>query len=649
MATITQLPPGVVNKIAAGEVIDRPASVVKELVENSLDAGASRVEVTVERGGSELIRVADDGCGIAADELRLAVAPHATSKIRDADDLFRVSTLGFRGEALASIAEVSQFRLISRPADCDAGAMLEVHGGRIDEVVPCGSPPGTTIEVRTLFVNTPVRRKFLRTTQTEMGHVGDAVVRLALAHPEVHFSLAHQKRRVYDLPAGESWLARIARLFGGELADQLIPVESEDGGVRLSGYVASPNHSRGNQRMQFLLVNGRFIRDRALQHALSEAYRGLLMHGRFPIAFLRLEMSPEAVDVNVHPTKLEVRFQDSGRIYSQLLGTLRTRFLTADLSTSLDPSRAAVAREAEGAGDPADDARRELVEWAQAEMARNDTPRGISPEAPPLKFGDPETGASDGLLTLNRLPRAWTPAEAKAEEQRRAAAEALYAFAPRPEASTSSPGDSAEAADESSSRTSPAGGVRGGRALQVHNRYLIAENEEGVLVIDQHALHERILYEQLRDKILSGAVESQALLVPEPVDLAPSEAAAVLEQRELLARLGMKIEPFGGDTVLLTSFPAMLANLKPDDVVRSMAAQLAEGGKPPDRRDLLDELLHSMSCKAAIKAGDRLTPEEIDALLEQRHLVQDSHHCPHGRPTSLVFTREELDRQFKRT
>ena len=691
MATIQKLPPEVVNKIAAGEVIERPASVVKELVENALDAGATRIEVSVEKGGAESIRVTDNGCGIAAEQLPLAVAPHATSKICNADDLFRIATLGFRGEALASIAAVSHLCLTSRPAEADEGATLRVEAGRIGEVVPCGTPPGTTVEVRNLFVNTPVRRKFLRTTQTEMGHVAEAVVRLALAHPDVHFTLNHGRRRVHELPAGETWLARIGRLFGRELADGLISVESCDEQVRLFGYVAPPNHSRGNQRMQFLLLNGRFIRDRSLQHALSEAYRGLLMHGRYPIAFLRLDMPPELVDVNVHPTKLEVRFQDGGRIYSQVLGTLRTRFLSTDLTVPLDAARAQTpphvgsshppSREA---GSEVDDRRRELAEWAQREMGRSH-PHGATGSEPvgPMRAADVsdsvegqrdhrESPSADEPLALRRLGRNWSAEEARAQEERRARDEALFSFTPRDATAPGSP-LAANAPAEGATATNDAHllglgnrstvePTQGGpdmaaadsslarpRAIQVHNRYLVAESEEGVLVIDQHALHERVLYEQLREKVLAGAVEAQALLVPEPVDLTPLEAAALLEQRELLAQLGLRVEPFGGDTVLLTSFPAMLANLKADDVLRSLAGQLVEGQRKPERRDLLDELLHMMACKAAIKAGDRLTPEEVAALVEQRHLVRDSHHCPHGRPTALVFTRDELDRQFKRT
>jgi len=628
MPVIRQLPTSVINKIAAGEVIERPASVAKELMENSVDAGATRVDVSVEQGGLELIRVSDDGHGIAADQLPLAVASHATSKICSADDLFCVHTLGFRGEALASIAEVSRMVLRSRTAHADSGAQLEVSGGIAAPVAPCGCPVGTTIEIRQLFFNTPVRRKFLRSTQTEMGHISEAFTRLALANPQVHFTLKHNGRSLFDLPPSADLRGRIAAFFGHDLAADLIPVASSDEAIRLSGFAASPSHSRGNNRLQYLFLNGRAIRDRSLQHALGEAYRGLLLTGRFPIAFLRIEMPAEMVDVNVHPTKLEVRFQDSGRLYSQLLGTLRTRFLSTDLTARLQP---VTDSEAASAIDPAaaDVMRRELVDWAKGQL--------------PVQEGAPPSAASGGWppAAQSRFDAQWTPPTAPLELS---VLDRRWQAPPKRERDEERNGN-----DEH--RIDPAGGGAppSPAALQLHDRYLVTECDDGLIVIDQHALHERILYEHLREKVLAGAVESQALLVGEPVDLAPAEAAAVLQARDTLAQLGMTVEPFGGDTVLVSSYPAMLANFRPAEILRELADQLLAGGKRPDRRDVLDSLLHMISCKAAIKAGDRLSRDEITALLQQRHLAQDTHHCPHGRPTALFFSRDELDKQFKRT
>jgi DNA mismatch repair protein MutL len=664
-SAIRQLPPGVVNKIAAGEVIERPASVVKELLENAIDAGATRIDVAVEQGGVELVRVVDNGCGIAADELPLAVAAHATSKIRQADDLFRVATLGFRGEALASIAEVSRLTIRSRTPDAEAGAELEVIGGERGEAIPCGAAPGTSIEARNLFFNTPVRRKFLRATQTEMGHTTEAFTRLALAYPQVHFTLRHGGKSVYDLPPTASLTARITGFFGEELARELLWVESQDGPLRLAGYVARPSQSRGNARMQYLFLNGRAIRDRALQHALGEAYRGLLLTGRYPICFLQIVMPPEDVDVNVHPTKLEVRFQDGGRLYSQLLGTLRTKFLTADLNAKLQPGSATESDVAR-AHDPqaAQEMRQRLVAWAKGELNRQTTVpateqsgRSFADESIEISRRPAATGPLS-VVTLDRAPAAAWPTHPSGQPGENwdtprtaripvgAAGDA--AGPPSPPVPRYSPMASSWQSLATADRPFLSDNLRPA-AIQVHNRYLIAETAEGMVIIDQHALHERILYEQIRERVLGGALESQRLLVPEPIDLGPAESAAVLSASETLARLGVQVEPFGGGTVLITSYPAMLANFRPVEVLRELVDKLLTDAKQPDRRDMLDELLHMISCKAAIKAGDRLSTEEIATLVEQRDQYADSHHCPHGRPTSLVFTREELDRQFMRT
>ena len=636
MAEIRKLSASIVNKIAAGEVIERPASVVKELLENAVDSGASQIEVAIEKGGSESIRVTDNGCGMSRDQLPLAVSPHATSKIVDADDLFSVSTMGFRGEALASIAEVSHLTIRSREHDSDSGHELSVVGGESQPIEPVGCPPGTSIEVRNLFFNTPVRRKYLKTPQTEMGHISEAFARVALAYPRVQMTLRHNQRTLHQLPACEQWADRIGTFFGEDIQDALIPVTSEDNQIRLSGYVVDPTHSRGHNRMQYLILNGRYIRDRSLQHALGEAYRGLLLTGRYPIAFLRLDMPPELVDVNVHPAKLEVRFQDGGRLYSQLLGTLRNRFLTTDLTaraklekrTADEPVASAAATTSE------------LTRWA----------RDPDPRSPAI-----ERGYSDRQevmpLPERQPPRDWTaaPRDPAPRDPSPAGDRRRPHFSDR-STGGSIPGEferpaESESAHAASDETRSSATQRG---LQLHNRYLVSETEEGMIVIDQHALHERIIYEQLREKVLAGKLERQQLLVPEPVNLSPAEVSLVTESTSLLEQVGIVVQPFGGSTVLISAYPAMLAKQNPAEMLRAAIERMVDGGKELDRRDILDELLHLISCKAAVKAGDRLTPDEIDALIQHRDLCQDSHHCPHGRPTALVFSREELDRRFKR-
>src|SRR4051812_2629176 len=407
MPQIHQLSPSVVNKIAAGEVIERPASVVKELLENAVDARAARIDVRLEKGGSEVIRIADNGCGITASELPLAVASHATSKITSADDLFSIATLGFRGEALASIAEISRLLVRSRTAESTSGGELEVVGGVATPVVPVGCPVGTTIEVRNLFFNTPVRHKFLRSVQTEMGHSIEAMTRLALAHPRIHFTLSHNAKTVHDLPPVEDVRGRIAAFFGDELANDSIEIKSEHDGVVLSGYVANPMHSRATGRMQYLFLNGRAIRDRSLQHALGEAYRGLILTGRQPICFLRLQMPAEMVDVNVHPTKQEVRFQDSGRLYSQLLGTLRTKFLMTDLTARGSANRSTSFSDDLARAETADEtgAASELVAWAKNELGKRLEQAATSAFEPTLgEFGPTRSWAGPSEpLRLHRL------------------------------------------------------------------------------------------------------------------------------------------------------------------------------------------------------------------------------------------------------
>ena len=395
MPEIRRLPPLVVNQIAAGEVVERPASIVKELMENAVDSGATRIDVELEKGGADLVRLVDNGHGIAADQLPLAVTNHATSKISTAEELFEVGSLGFRGEALASIAAVSRLTIRSRVKDAD-GAELSVHGGAEQDIAPAGRQPGTTVEVRDLFYNTPVRQKFLRTPQTEAGHATEAFTRVALAHPEVHFTLSNNGRVLHDLSAVSAevaiagWLSRIEKLFGEELAKALIPVESidplEDGSeVRLEGYVAAPTESRSHTKLQYLLLNGRAIRDRSLQHALGEAYRGLLLTGRRPICFLRMTMPPRLVDVNVHPMKLEVRFAEGGSLYSQLLGAIRTKFLSTDL-------RAGVPVADTGADESTHATEQEngsLVSWAKQEL----TQRRLDQAQDPRPFKPfPESG-----------------------------------------------------------------------------------------------------------------------------------------------------------------------------------------------------------------------------------------------------------------
>lgn len=709
MPRIRALEPLVINQIAAGEVIERPASVVKELLENSLDALATRVEVDIGDGGAELVRIVDDGEGIHPDDLLLAVTSHATSKIQHADDLFRIHTMGFRGEALASIASVSRLRLRSRQPDAESGYEIEVVGGQVGPIQPCGCPVGTSIEVRQLFLNTPVRRKFLKSSPTEFGHISEIFTRIALANPRLHGVLKHNGRTVYELPPTAQLLDRLKLFFGGDVANQLIPIQATAGDIRVWGYVGHPDQTKATRKSQYLFLNGRYIQDRSLQHAFGEAYRGLVMVGRYPICFLFLEAPPDSVDVNVHPTKAEVRFQDSQSFYRLLLATVRSKFLSMDLggtmrlppgggnagttgksgfsfiptaprsgSTPLplpeSGGTALLTEPPESTVNP--DRQRELqlelAAWANKQLD------GWSPDSEPvLGHIAPPADASSREAAVTTL-----------EDYLESTAE-IDPFAEMPwrESIVHSDSDTAPSVDQVSSplarstvgngslapaigevalptrsfvestldATSTAPSASGnahvspaGRVMQVHDCYLILETPEGVQLIDQHALHERILYEQLRRRVLAGSVEAQRLLVPITLELTAAETVALLENRDVLAQLGYGIDDFGGTTILLNAYPTMLRRADHAQLLRDLAEKMVEAGRKPTRRDMLDSMLHTMSCRAAIKSGQRLTPEEMDALLAQRSLVEDSHHCPHGRPTSLDLSREELDRQFGR-
>jgi len=605
MSRIHQLPASVITKIAAGEVIERPASVAKELLENSVDAGSSRIDVDVEQGGVECIRVVDDGCGIAAADLPLAFASHATSKLADADDLFKIGTLGFRGEALASIGGVAQVTLQSRPRELDSGAEITCHGGTLSPVRAWNGAPGTRIEARHLFFNTPVRRKFLRTTATEMGHICETFTRLALAQPALHLTLRHNGKHVYEVPANTPLLDRLGLFFGAELRAGLYPVEAEHSSARLSGYIADPACERGNAKMQYLFVNGRCIRDRSLGHAVQEAYRGLVMTGRHPVTFLFLDLAPELVDVNVHPTKAEVRFRDGQALYHLVLTAIRGRLHAENLTARLRVTSTL-------AGPQGQPSATEATSWFTAPSSAQSALLPLGASSPPAAQFPQDP------------PPVPSPGELASAFQR---------------GSDSLPSrDQARAAD-----------LAAPKAIQLYNAYLVLETPQGMLVIDQHALHERILFEQLKSRIRAGGLECQKLLIPEPVELTAEQAARTLEHKADLALLGLRVEDFGGGTLLLTGYPAIFRNRLPQDILKVVVDHLGAKERAPTREQLLQNLLSLMACHAAVRAGDPLSPEEIAALIAQRELADDIHHCPHGRPTALLFSRQDLDRQFRRT
>ncbi len=653
MPSIHVLPDLLVNKIAAGEVIERPASVVKELVENSLDAGARRIGIEIEQGGRKLIRVVDDGGGMERDDVELSVRPHATSKILREDDLFAIRTMGFRGEALASVGAVAQLRVLSRRADSDEGYEVRVAGDRIEPVTAAAAPTGTSIEVRELFFNVPARQKFLRTPQTEISHISEQLARVALVHPHVEFRLTHNGRDVHHLRATDGMRPRIADFFGQELADALLEVSRDERGVKIHGYVARPAESRSSAKWQYLFLNRRYIRDRFLGHAVREAYRGLVEVQRYPVVFLALEVPPDAVDVNVHPTKIEVRWRDSSTLYSQMLSVLRDRFLRADLTPSFATDRAeadAARREmglptgeepdADDADDEAAAARRQQIRESIAAFFKKQAPR--TADSPPA-FSPPSA------FTTHSPPDSETAGQrdSRTAGWRDGGMQELYSS----ESLRSSVPPSLRQLDHNESAGDPIAdwsAILSGTLIQLHRTYIAAETPDGMIIVDQHALHERILFEQLAEQVSRGPLESQRLLIPDVLDVSPDQVGLIDVHAEPLGRLGFELTAYGPSAVAVHAAPTILKEGRVLDFLRDLLDRLSGEDGPVSTETLTNDLLSMMACKAAVKAGDPLSPEEMRALMSHRERVERSSNCPHGRPTSLRLTLRDLERQFKR-
>lgn len=623
---IRTLPPLLVNQIAAGEVIERPASVVKELIDNCLDAGARRVDVAVEDGGRQLIRISDDGAGIAADELPLAVAPHATSKLPDAEALAAIRTMGFRGEALASIASVSRLRITSRATVdgrlAEAGGCIEASGDRVSQVQLVGCGPGTIVEVRDLFFNTPARRKFLRNAATEFGHISDAVQRVAMVHPHVAFSLTHNQRQVFDWPATPRRQRCVAAL-GRELDEALLEFSLDEpthrGQAKVWGLAGLPAIARATARFQYLCVNGRPIRDRGIAHALREAYRGLVPPDRQPVAVIFIDIEPEAVDVNVHPTKAAVRFRDPGRVHALVLTALRQRLLGADL-----------------------------------------TPAAAVPEVPcPMPKRDAVSPPSAGASAASGArPSAWDSPSDFVDYFRRMAPQQRGFVYDEVRRAMAEDGDIFADAPSSPPVAPPSPAVPSRPILQVHKSYVVTEDEQGIVIIDQHALHERVMFQTLYERVMASgrSLESQRLLMPAVVPATPARLGALEALAPLLARLGIEAAPIGPQQIAIHAFPSFLFDRKVDPAEflielldRADDEQSSLNNGSASEEAALHEVLDLMACKAAVKAGDALSDAELAALLQQRAAVERSAACPHGRPTTIRLTLRDLERHFRRT
>ena len=597
------------DQIAAGEVVERPASIVKELVENSIDAGAGSVAIEIERGGVQRISVRDDGCGIAKDELRLAVTRHATSKIERADDLEGVATLGFRGEALASAAAVAMLTIVSRrPAERSAWR-IEVHGSTEQRFAPAAHPPGTTVEIRELFFNTPARRKFLKTERTEALHIAEAVRRTALANPGIGFRLSQSGRTVEDYPQVESLAERMERVLGDGFAERSVPIDEEVSGLRLWGRVSLPTHSHSRTNRQFFFVNGRPVRDRLAGHAVRQAYRDVMFHGRHPIFALHLDLDPDLVDVNVHPRKEEVRFRDERRVHDFLFGKL------ARVLRDLRPGDAAGSAAALGAA-------AQMPQGADGSAATPAHGHG-SPHRTLGELGAGRVGGPADYATLAKLFERAGPATALPNEMR----------------------------DAVQLPPAPAGDVPplGFAVAQLHGVYVLAQNADGLVIVDMHAAHERITYEKMKANLIdTDSVPRQRLLTPVALNLPGAEADFVEANSARFEALGVTVERSGPSSVTVREVPALLAGANVEGLARDMIEELADTETTMVAKERQERALASAACHASVRAGRQLSLIEMNALLREMEVTENAGQCNHGRPTFVTLPMQALDAMFQR-
>lgn len=604
------LPEELCNKIAAGEVVERPSSVVKELVENAIDAGSGDILVELESGGRKLIRVTDNGSGMDRQDAFLSLERHATSKISTDEDLFALHTLGFRGEALASIASVSRFRLRASASDDGLGHEIYAEGGNIRKSAELGMPRGTSVEVRNLFFNLPARRKFLRKEQTELSHAADVVTKQALAHPEISFRLQHNGRMLLDLRRENGLPERVAALLGRSLLRDMIEVDRDCGDLRLHGLVSQPALNRSATTHIYTFVNGRYIRDRVVQHAVMDSYRQLLMKGRYPVVVLFLELDPAHVDVNVHPTKHEVRFREQGMVHDFIVNGIRETLRPSQWldSTPAQPVAATVA----------------TTPYVPTESI----PKIDSAESKPtVREAAVDYRTVDQPNEGESVPD--TPVEPQYPVQAPTAPMEQLAFETKTE--------------------DDAGFFSGLQLLgQYHQSYLLCQDGDDLLLVDQHAAHERIGFEKLKRSYLEGQVERQQLLFPEMLELDFRSADALLEHREELEKLGFELEPFGGKSFALKGVPPLMADTQVGQLVVDVALELDRIGKSGQLQERIDEILILMACHGVLRANQALTPEESHALLRELDQVDFKAHCPHGRPVMQRLTLSEIEKLFRR-
>ena len=620
---LRRLPNTLVNQIAAGEVIERPAAAIKELVENAIDAGARHIDVVMRDGGRAFLSVVDDGCGMSAEELMLAVERHATSKL-PADDLVDIKTLGFRGEALPSIGAVSRMTVSSRQPGSEDGWSLTVEGGNVLPAAPAAQAPGTRIEVRDLFYATPARLKFLKTARTEINHAQDAINRLAMAHPDIGFTLSDETRRIIRLAPAEgdlfeSRLKRLSAVMGHEFADNALPIEAEREGVRLSGYIGLPTLNRGNAQHQYLFVNGRPVRDKLLHGAVRGAYQDFLARDRHPLVALFVDLPADLVDVNVHPAKTEVRFREAGLVRGLIVGACKHALAQAGHRASTTVATAALGSFRPGeTGGAAPRAFQGSYGWRPSARL----PAGMAEAA---------GGYHAPLPGFDAIPQANTSAEGLQGSE-----------------GSADPGHYDAAAgggrESDSLEAYPLGAAR----AQLHGTYVVAQTRNGIVIVDQHAAHERLVYERMKEQLAESGVARQMLLIPEVIELEEASVQRLTARAEELAELGLHLEAFGPGAVVVREVPALLGEVDVQGLLRDLADELAELGEALSLREKLEHVCGTMACHGSVRAGRKLNGDEMNALLRQMEATPHSGQCNHGRPTYVELQLADIEKLFGR-
>ncbi|MEP2979374.1 MAG: DNA mismatch repair endonuclease MutL [Lentilitoribacter sp.] len=601
--TIKRLSDTLVNQIAAGEVVERPASVIKELVENSIDAGANRIEIATASGGKALLRVIDNGSGMRKDELRLAIERHCTSKIDDRLD--DISSLGFRGEALPSIGSVSKLNIRSRLPDAEIGYEISVNGGSVSQVRPKATNPGTLIEVRDLFFATPARLKFMKSDRAENTAIADVIKRIAIAFPHIHFSLSGPDRSSIEFKStGEDQLARISQVLGRDFADNTIEIDAVRETISLGGYIGVPTFNRGNSLHQFAYVNGRPIQDKMVLSALRAAYSDRLPKGRYPVAVLFISLDPALVDVNVHPAKADVRFRDPQMVRGLIIGAIRQSLgISGDRSSSTAASDMISAFRVEENTPPS-------TNWQQRDFGTPQSRDWSSERSPsrPLNDGFGETPQS--TFTSTEAPSArFETQEAKPDEVQKRL---------------------------------------GAARAQIHENYILSQTEDGMIIVDQHAAHERIVYERMKKSLFSNEVAAQALLIPEIIDFSEDECDRLMQFGEDFSKLGLTIERFGPGAIAVRETPAILGETDASALLRQLSDEIAEWDDASGLAQKLEAVASTMACHGSIRSGRRMQADEMNALLRQMENTPGSGQCNHGRPTYIELGLEEIEKLFSR-